>query len=589
MFNNLRLNCLVLLMAFLVGGCQSPGQKWSTASKDRAKSKSKSHAGTDELASRPSKTGKNAEPRTRRSDSSSELRSRGSDATKDAVQLAELLEKGDRLQKNGRFEEARLAYDRALSQSPNNPDVNQRLAVIADKLEQFSVADQHYQAALRVKPKDVNLLSDLGYSYSLRGNHKQAEQTLKQALKIDPTHRGAMANLGSIYAQQNRYAEAQAMFRLGCERETEVQQWISKLFPEKSDDSVAWSEENDVPAKSLSDRSRSDFEADPGKLSLQQLQPDIARQDPSEKTIPQRQDSWDTRDDEGDNPNTKQLVTSSVNSDRNIIQTTTRGQTDSSIIQVGGQTRDDPTEDHLPDPRSSTARQLAVRVGMNAGPGNLFPVLAMSHANDLSFDGVPMSRTQDLKENRFEGGFSPSTTTTNRVMSSERSLGGPSQPLPKATFDEGFDASEPKPAREPTVSRNDSWREDSQNSISWDSDVTNAVGKRPLFDTQEKRPVDSRQSLSVSPKLLSPTKSGTASPRDRQTTSRPYSGSWPNSNSIPARDEQVKSTNGPSLDDAESLTDKSGRGYASVPRYTGEATTRLPTRSVAQWPDAPQR
>jgi Flp pilus assembly protein TadD len=129
--------------------------------------------------------------------------------------------------------EAKKEYEKALVLRPNDPDCHHRLAVVADKEGQFGEADDHYEAAMKQRPNDANLLSDLGYSYSLRHEDRRAEETLNKALGIIPSHKGAMANLGSLYAKQGRYDEALAMFRRGAS-EAEAQQYVAQLFPQRN-------------------------------------------------------------------------------------------------------------------------------------------------------------------------------------------------------------------------------------------------------------------------------------------------------------------------------------------------------------------
>ena len=146
-------------------------------------------------------------------------------------QLKELTSEGDLLRQNKQMQDARLVYEKAMALSPDNPDIHRRLAIVADMQGNFAAADEHYQATLRLRPRDVDVMSDRGYSYWLRKNPQQAEMVLREALLIDPSHKRAMANLAKIYSEQNRYPEAMAMFRAGG-TEAEAQQNIAKFFPQ---------------------------------------------------------------------------------------------------------------------------------------------------------------------------------------------------------------------------------------------------------------------------------------------------------------------------------------------------------------------
>lgn len=142
------------------------------------------------------------------------------------------LRQGNQALRANNLVEARKEYENALALRPDDPDCHHRLAVVADKERQFALADEHYEAALKKRPRDPNLLSDMGYSYSLRGDERRAEATLEQALNISPSHKGAMANLGAIFAKQDRFEDAQTMFRRGV-TEVEAQQYLTQLFPNR--------------------------------------------------------------------------------------------------------------------------------------------------------------------------------------------------------------------------------------------------------------------------------------------------------------------------------------------------------------------
>jgi Flp pilus assembly protein TadD len=160
-----------------------------------------------------------------------EYMARGADDSEHGRIYADHMKLGNQAFRSKRWDVARSEYEKALAARPDDADCHYRLAVVADNELRFSVADEHYEAALRQRKSDPNLMCDYGYSYMLRGDDLQAEKTLNQALAISPSHKGAMANLGSIYAKQGRYEDALAMFRRGTS-EAEAQQYLAELFPQ---------------------------------------------------------------------------------------------------------------------------------------------------------------------------------------------------------------------------------------------------------------------------------------------------------------------------------------------------------------------
>ena len=178
--------------------------------------------------------------------------------------------------KEGRLDEARRAYELALAAKPDDPDVHHRLAVVADKQQLFGAADDHYEAALRQRPRDPNLLSDIGYSYSLRGDDRRAEQTLREALALDPSHKGAMLNLGTLYGKQRRYDDALALLKRGT-TEAETRQYMAQLFPQGPPLDVAQAS-NQVEAGPRSARSvTDDAQTDVRNMTVDQLKSEVER------------------------------------------------------------------------------------------------------------------------------------------------------------------------------------------------------------------------------------------------------------------------------------------------------------------------
>ena len=494
------------------------------------------------MPSSTAKSGKNLDSTAKRSGAKNEIQGKITDGSRDSLQLAELIESGDHFRKSGKYEDARVAYRGALAISPDNPDVHHRLAIIADKQQQYSVADQHYQAALRARPRDVNLLSDLGYSYSLRGNAQQAEQTLKQALSIDPTHRGAMANLGSIYAQQNRQSEALAIFRKGCASEAEAQQSVSKIFA-RSKGSAQLHASLPVPqnGEKGDNQPRSDSEfataqSDPStnlsQLSVQQLQAELARRAPAGKSARTREKSWDdpeAESDKSDQPLSRTQKTASADVEVSSSKSaSSRGKSDSEVMQARGQTSDDTTDVLQTSSTTMGATQLATRIGMNAGPGTLFPLL---------------------------GGGNDGT-------------GGASSPVNAA----------PKP---PVTSSSANWRDQLQNSVtsSWDSDVQNDSSSKGPFDTGQSSMIRTDQTKS-------PRKDSTSllGPKSQGENTRPYKGQWPKTGDNSSR-QSSSAGNGRTFDGFDefsaNLIDGRSTGNGSVSKQMNN--------SPVQWPDAPNR
>jgi len=117
------------------------------------------------------------------------------------------------LEKEGKYPEAIALYEKARSQDPALKHLCRRLAVLHDRLFDYSKAEQEYVVALAMYPRDAHLLNDAGYSQFCRSNFAEAENFLRQAIKIDPNLKKARINLGMVQVQQRKPEQALDTFR----------------------------------------------------------------------------------------------------------------------------------------------------------------------------------------------------------------------------------------------------------------------------------------------------------------------------------------------------------------------------------------
>ena len=66
--------------------------------------------------------------------------------------------------------------------------------------ERYDDAIKWYQAALKLKPKDVNVSTDLGVCYYSTNQPDKALEQFNQSLKIDPNHAKTLLNIGIVKA-----------------------------------------------------------------------------------------------------------------------------------------------------------------------------------------------------------------------------------------------------------------------------------------------------------------------------------------------------------------------------------------------------
>ena len=125
---------LVLAMVFgtfLMCGCQSPNSKLVRTTHERTPASSQVDESGDARRSNSSMNGKKRDPSARLADEPASIAEKKQKLTKEAIQVADLMEQGDQLRRSGKLDDARLAYQSALSISPKNPEVNHCLAIIS--------------------------------------------------------------------------------------------------------------------------------------------------------------------------------------------------------------------------------------------------------------------------------------------------------------------------------------------------------------------------------------------------------------------------------------------------------------------------
>lgn len=504
---------LVLAMVFgtfLMCGCQSPNSKLVRTTHERTPASSQVDESGDARRSNSSMNGKKRDPSGRLADEPASISEKKQKLTKDAIQVADLMEQGDQLRRSGKLDDARLAYQSALSISPKNPEVNHCLAIIADKQQKFALADQHYQAALKVLPNDLSLLSDLGYSYSLRGDAEEAEKTLKQALEIDPTHRGALSNLAAIYAKQDRKDEAFTLFQNSGATSKEAQQHLARLFPPQGVDGVV------AAGQKLANVSRQKTAPaidDMNNLSVEQLQAEIMRRQNPARVVQDRGEAWDNQELE--------------NSARSSLQAgRSKAKLDPEIQQTAGAVHAVLTDVTPQNGTPLSASQLAMRIGMNSGPGQMFPFVSGKEAVEPVTKGMPTSGLD------ARGRFGSQSTLTGSAPNTAK----------PAIASAGLNSTRSAPPKRESIRTQPANLRDQlqglQDSVSWDSDTQAAEEAQLPLD----RFLPNRSDVQTQPlpaqKPSGPSRSiAGISPEKRSGNPafQPYNGTWPNSNSLPEK------------------------------------------------------
>jgi Flp pilus assembly protein TadD len=115
----------------------------------------------------------------------------------------------------GRYDQALGVLSRA--HTPDQPDwriLNVQGAVL-DQLGRHPEARKNYSNALKIKPNDPSVLSNLGLSYVLTSNFKQAEDTLRLAAAQPGAAPKVRQNLALVVGLQGRGGDAEKIASAG--------------------------------------------------------------------------------------------------------------------------------------------------------------------------------------------------------------------------------------------------------------------------------------------------------------------------------------------------------------------------------------
>lgn len=120
---------------------------------------------------------------------------------------------GRALADNGNFQQAFDVLGRA--HSPEDPDwrILSAQGAVLDQLDRHDEARQYYASALKIRPDDPSVLSNLGLSYLLSKDLPKAEETLRRARERAPGDMRVRTNLAVVVGLQGREAEAEGIMK----------------------------------------------------------------------------------------------------------------------------------------------------------------------------------------------------------------------------------------------------------------------------------------------------------------------------------------------------------------------------------------
>jgi tetratricopeptide (TPR) repeat protein len=110
------------------------------------------------------------------------------------------------------YDQARKAYQQALSIDPTNLEALSALARLYAKIGDREKAVATYEKAVRANPKKMELWYELGMSHAQQKEWDAALQNLRKAVELDPENRTCARSLGFCLARAGQIDESVAVF-----------------------------------------------------------------------------------------------------------------------------------------------------------------------------------------------------------------------------------------------------------------------------------------------------------------------------------------------------------------------------------------
>jgi Flp pilus assembly protein TadD len=120
---------------------------------------------------------------------------------------------GRALADNGNFQQSLEVLNRAHTQDQPDWRILSVQGAVLDQMGRHADAQRYYASALRLKPEEPSVLSNLGLSYALSKNLREAEGTLRRAAAQRGAEPKVRQNLALVVGLQGRFQDAETIAR----------------------------------------------------------------------------------------------------------------------------------------------------------------------------------------------------------------------------------------------------------------------------------------------------------------------------------------------------------------------------------------
>jgi tetratricopeptide (TPR) repeat protein len=168
---------------------------------------------------------------------------------REATEVDLMMQTASQLMSAGQWQAAATELVKVTEKEPDRLDGWTQLASCYKALQQYDKAAAAYKAAHELKPKDLDLLSNLGYmqlnaSANDEEQLKAAVTTYEQMLALDPLSYDANVHLGFVYQKQDDDEKAMAYYEKALEgnaNDVQTMGSLAELYADngRPDDSIA--------------------------------------------------------------------------------------------------------------------------------------------------------------------------------------------------------------------------------------------------------------------------------------------------------------------------------------------------------------
>ena len=118
------------------------------------------------------------------------------------VEANKFFERGNKFVESGSLPRAKQEYEKALKIYPKHLDVLYNLGVVCERLGQKGEAIDQYKRYLEIKADDADVWTQIGVLYDETGGKKEARTAYEKALTVNPKFGRAHHNLGVLLKEE---------------------------------------------------------------------------------------------------------------------------------------------------------------------------------------------------------------------------------------------------------------------------------------------------------------------------------------------------------------------------------------------------